>query len=233
MGFWEHITKMETVAELFVGLVVHALPLLLLPLLFRIYRQHKEQKQMIARTLFENTGVTIFGEFDGKVQSEFLGDFLTTLFGERIFDLVVSWNDDPSPNVIVPRSDYEAGHMAEILTAKASAFILQSNHLDPYFTHAKVYGTEHYKFCKVVVALARPDAHKLISHDYPRVIAIELSALQRILDNSETLPQWETQDGYTWLTVLRELGQKYSSGDHNGLAILEFPLNSIDLATKS
>jgi len=206
-------------------LVSLVVTLVILPYLGRLIRLHREQALMIKKKLFEHTGVVIYGVFDKKLQSDYLGGFLTTLFGERLFDLIVHWNDEPSPSVIIPRSDCEADHMKEILAAHASPYILQSSMIECYFKDVEVYGTPSYRFTKLVVGLARPDAHKLVCHDYPRVIAIEQSMLKKLMEDKDIQPQWDTQDGYTWLETVRELGQKYFSGERHGIAVLEVPLN--------
>lgn len=196
----------------------------MLPFIARLYRLHREQQHMIRKKLFEHTGVVLFGLFDGRLQSDYLGGFLTTFFGERLFDLIVGWNDGPSSNIIVPRNDFEADHMAEILAAKASPYLLQSRRIDGYFQGAEAFGTPSYRFAKLVVGLARPDASKLKSHDYPRVIIVEQGALKTILEG-EVQPQWETQDGFTWLATVREMGERYFAGKHHGVAVLELPLD--------
>ena len=198
----------------------------IIPFLAKLYRLHREQQQMIRKKLFEHTGVVIFGLFDGKLQSDFLGGFLTTFFGERLFDLIVTWNDKPSTSIIIPRNDFEADHMTEILAAKASPYLLQSGRIDGYFKGAEAHGTPSYRFANLIVALARPDATKLKSHDYPRVIIVEQGTLKRIIEG-EVQPQWETQDGYTWLATVRELAERFYGGKHHGIGILELPLDSV------
>lgn len=227
MDFLKSLASFENAMHLVSSLVIHGLPLLLFPILLRIMKHNREQKAMVQKKLFENTGVMLFGEFGGQVQSEFLGNFLTTLFGESIFDLVVGWNDQPSPNVIVPETTHQAAHLAEIMSAKASEYILQTNNVDCYFDGAELHGNDKYRYCKIIVALARPDAQKLASYDYARLIAIEVGALMRVVRGAETKPQHETTDGFTWLEVVKELGHKYTSGQHQGLAVLEFPMNDI------
>lgn len=215
------IFELSSIVGWLVSLIMSAV---IIPFLARLYRLHREQQQMIRRKLFEHTGVVLFGLFDGRLQSDYLGGFLTTFFGERLFDLIVGWNDAPSPSLIVPRSDFEADHMTEILAAKASPYLLQSRRIDAYFDGAEAHGTPSYRFAKLVVGLARPDASKLKSHDYPRVIVVEQGTLRKILDE-EVQPQWESQDGYTWLTTVREMGERFFGGKHHGLAVLELPID--------
>ena len=198
---------------------------IIIPFLARLYRLHIEQQRMIRKKLFEHTGVVLFGLFDGKLQSDFLGGFLTTFFGERLFDLIVAWNDRPSPSLIVPRNDFEADHMMEILAAKASPYLLQSRRIDGYLRGVESHGTPSYRFANMTVGLARPDASKLKSHDYPRVIVVEQGTLKKIMEG-DVQPQWETQDGFTWLTTVRDLGERFFSGKHHGIAVLELPLDS-------
>ena len=196
----------------------------MLPFIARLYRLHREQQHMIRKKLFEHTGVVLFGLFDGQLQSDYLGGFLTTFFGERLFDLIVGWNDGPSPSLIVPRNDFEADHMSEILAAKASPYLLQTRRIDGYLRGAEADGTPSYRFARMVVGLARPDPSKLKSHDYPRVIIVEQGTLKAILQG-EVKPQWETQDGFTWLATVREMGERYFGGKHHGIAVLELPLD--------
>ncbi|MGA2254737.1 MAG: hypothetical protein ABSG53_08760 [Thermoguttaceae bacterium] len=147
------------------------------------------------------------------------------MFGETLFDLIVGWNDAPSPSIIVPKTEYQCAHLQEILAAHASPFILQSGRIDCYFDRVKAYGTPSYQFAKFVVGLARPDANKLTSHDYPRVIIVEIDNLKRITED-EVHPQSETQDGYAWLETVREMGKCYFSGRQQGFVVLEIPLRS-------
>jgi hypothetical protein len=198
---------------------------IIVPYLGRLYRMHREQGLMIRKKLLEHTGVVIFGLFDGGLQSDYLGGFLTLMFGETLFDLIVGWNDAPSPSIIVPKTEYECAHLQEILAAHASPFILQSGRIDCYFDHVKAYGTPSYQFAKFVVALARPDANKLTCHDYPRVVIVEIDNLKRIVEE-EIRPQYETPDGYVWLETVRDVGKCYFSGKQQGLAVLEIPLRS-------
>src|SRR3954462_13834036 len=79
---------------------------IIIPFIARLHRLHREQQQMIRKKLFEHTGVVLFGLFDGRLQSDYLGGFLTTFFGERLFDLIVGWNEGSSPSIIIPRNDF-------------------------------------------------------------------------------------------------------------------------------
>ena len=210
--------------ELLLGpLLTLILTAIIVPYLGRLYRLHREQGLMIRKKLLEHTGVVIFGIFDGGLQSDYLGGFLTLMFGETLFDLIVGWNDAPSPNIIVPKTEYQCAHLQEILAAHASPFILQSGRINCYFDKVKAYGTPSYKFAKFVVGLARPDANKLTSHDYPRVIIVEVDNLKRIVDE-EVRPQYETPDGFVWLETVREMGRCYFGGKQQGLVVLEIPL---------
>jgi hypothetical protein len=214
--------------RLFEPLIAPLLTLLLMaiivPYLRRLSRLHREQGLMIRKKLLEHTGVVIFGLFDGKLQSDYLGGFLTALFGETLFDLIVGWNDRPSPSIIIPQTHYQCDHLEEILAAHASPFILQSGRIDCYFRGAEVCGTPSYPFARFVVALARPDANQLSSHDYPRVMIVEASTLRRIMEQ-KVAPQYDTKDGRTWLHTLRELGRDLFAGSRKGMVILEIPLS--------
>jgi hypothetical protein len=201
------------------------LMVIVVPYLRRLYRLHREQGLMIRKKLLEHTGVVIFGVFDGKLQSDYLGGFLTAMFGETLFDLIVGWNEQPSPSVIVPKTDYQREHLQEILAAHASPFVLQSGRIDCYFRGAEDCGTPSYPFARFVVALARPDATHLSSHDYPRVMIVEIGALKRILEEVVT-PQYDSKDGRTWLKTLRELGRAFFDGKREGTVILEVPIAS-------
>jgi hypothetical protein len=215
----------RTFELLLAPLLTLLLTAIVVPYLRRLYRLHREEGLMMRKKLLEHTGVVIFGVFDGGLQSDYLGGFLTLMFGETLFDLIAGWNDAPSPSIIVPKTAHQADHLQEILAAHASPFILQSGRIDCYFNGVRAYGTESYKFAKFVVGLARPDANKLASHDYPRVVIAEIDNLKRITEE-EIRPQYETSDGYTWLATVREMGKSYFSGKQQGLIVLEIPLQS-------
>lgn len=202
--------------------------LVILPLVAKILRHNHEQGKMIKKKLDETTGVVIFGLFDGQLQSDYLGGIKTALFGEWLFDLIVGWNDKPSPNLITPPENYLADYMREIMVANASPFILQSNRIDRYFAGAKTHGTPSYQFARLVVGLARPDANKLQSQDYPRIIVVEEGHLQRIFDEHKNIkPQYNTSEGRTWLETVDNLAYCHFKGNRyekSGIAILEIPL---------
>lgn len=225
---WFHSIDLSTWASTALTVLGWTLSLIMtlvvIPYLRRLQRFHKEQANMIKKKLFEHTGVVIYGTFDGKLQSDYLGGFLTTLFGEVLFERIVHWNDRPSSNIIVPATDFEADHMEEMLAAHASPYILQSAMIGCYFRNVKRYGTKHYPFAKLVVGLARPDAQRLTSHDYPRIIAIEEAMLRAVLEDRSMKPQWETPEGYTWLETVRDLGKRYFAGKQQGIAVLEVPI---------
>jgi len=61
------------------------------------------------------------------------------------------------------------------------------------------------------------------------VIIVEQGMLKAILAG-DIQPQWETQDGYTWLATVRELGERFYGGKHHGIAVLELPLDSGDVS---
>jgi len=200
------------------------LMVIVVPYLRRLYRLHREQGLMIRKKLLEHTGVVVFGLFDGKLQSDYLGGFLTALFGETLFDMIIGWNDHPSPSVIVPPTDYQCEHLQEILAAHASPYMLQSRRIDCYFRNVEVCGTPSYPFARFVVALARPDASHLAAHDYPRVIVVEEGALKRIMEQT-VKPQYDTKDGRTWLETVRELGRDFFRGKRQGMVVLEIPIS--------
>jgi hypothetical protein len=215
----EYLTTHE---PLLAPLLTLLLTALVVPYLRRLYRLHREQGLMIRRKLLEHTGVVIFGLFDRRLQSDYLGGFLTAMFGETLFEMIVNWNNHPSPNIIVPETDYQGDHLQEILAARASPFILQSGRIDCYFRDCEVCGTASYPFARFVVALARPDAAKLSAHDYPRVILVELGTLRRVLDE-DVQPQYDTKDGRTWLETVREMGRDFFNGKQRGMVVLEVP----------
>jgi len=227
-NFWAFLSAVWTTdlawLDKYARLIELGLTVIILPIVAKILRHNREQGKMIKKKLDETTGVVIFGLFDGKLQSDFLGGIKTALFGEWLFDLIVGWNDNPSPNLITPPANYQADYMREVVAANASPFILQSRRIDCYFAQARAHGTAHYKYAKLVLGLARPDAHKLKSQDYPRIIAIEESQLRAILDAETVEPQFETDEGQTWLQTIRELGEAHFAGRDNGIAVLEIPL---------
>jgi hypothetical protein len=139
----------------------------------------------------------------------------------------VGWNKGPSPNIIVPKTEYQCQHLQEILAARASPFILQSRRIDCYFRGAEVYGTPSYRLARFVVGLARPDPDQLASHDYPRVMIVEVGTLKAIL-NEDVLPQHDTKEGATWLATVRELGRAFFDGNRRGIVVLEIPIETND-----
>lgn len=209
------------------GLLSVLFTALIIPYWRRQRRMWREQREMIQKTLMQNTGVMIFGHFGRQVQSEFLGDFLTSLFGEVLFDIITEWNRHSGPDnaIVTPADEARATHMRYLASAKASSFILQSHGLGRYFRHAQLHGTPEYQYCRILVAIACPQPNRLDSHDHPRLIAIEESALMRIANDEGTEPQWDNQDGNTWLSVLRELAKEWRAGRHNGIAVLEIPVD--------
>lgn len=209
------------------GIICTIFSVFVLPYILRHRRMWREQREMIQKTLMQNTGVMIFGHFGKQVQSEFLGDFLTSLFGEVLFDIITEWNRYSGPDnaVVTPADEARATHMRYLASAKASSFILQSHGLGRYFRHAQLHGTPEYQYCRVLVAIACPQPNRLDSHDHPRLIAIEEGALMRIANDEGTEPQWDNQDGNTWLSVLRELAKEWRAGRHNGIAVLEIPVD--------
>ncbi len=64
------------------------LMVIVVPYLRRLFRLHREQGLMIRKKLLEHTGVVLYGLFDGRMQSDYLGGFLTAMFGETLFDLI-------------------------------------------------------------------------------------------------------------------------------------------------
>lgn len=200
------------------------LTLIIIPIVTKTLRHNQEQGKMIRKKLDETTGVVVYGLFDGKLQSDYLGGIKTALFGEWLFDLIVGWNDKPSPNLITPPESFQADFMREIMAANASPFILQSRRIDCYFAGAKQHGTKNYPFARLILGLARPDADKLISQDYPRIMIVEEGHLRSIVDAETIQPQYDTPEGQTWLRTVRELGEAHFGGRDNGIAILEIPL---------
>ena len=61
----------------------------------------------------------------------------------------------------------------------------------------------------------------------PRIV-VEIDNVKRITDE-EVRHQYETQDGYTWLATVREMGKSHFSGKQQGLVVLEIPLQTTKL----
>ncbi len=193
--------------------------------LFRRHGQHfKELHAMASRTLVESTSIMLFGKFGKKVQSEFLGKTLTNMFGTVLSELITAWDETHENAIVVPDDEDQAAHMRYFASAEASCFILQSQGLGVYFRNMEVIGTSpEYPFSRILVAVACPKADRLTTHRHPRIIAISESDLMRIADDPDTQPQWDTQDGWTWLDVLREMAKLYRTGKQNGIEVLELP----------
>jgi hypothetical protein len=184
---------------------------------------YKEHHQMIKRQFFEHTEVIVFGVFKNRVQYDALGVFRTVLFGERLFDLIVGWNDRPSPNLIVPPSPHLAEHLRTVMRMHASAFLLQCVRIDPYFDAGEKLGSPEYSYVQFVACLVRPDPDKSTWHDCPRVVLIEESALRKIGDGT-VQPNTPDRDGATWLEIVQQIAVEYFAGRRSAIDTFTSPV---------
>ncbi len=214
------------IAAIASGLVTLFFSVVIIPYLRRHSRMQHELHAMARRTLIENTSLVLFGLFDGQLQSEFLGKTLTNFFGTVLSDLITEWDSHHTTAIVTPPDEDQASQMRYLAAAEASCFILQSHGLGCYFRNMEVLGTAAYPYSRIVVAVACPKADRLKTHRHPRIIAIGESDLLLIAADKDTnliRPQWDTQDGWTWLAVLREFADTYVNGGQNGIEVLEMP----------
>jgi len=154
-----------------------------------------------------------------------LGVFRSVLFGERLFDLIVGWNERPSPNLILPENPHLAERLRTVMRIEASALLLHCVRIDPYFAAGRKHGSVEYRYVQFVACLVRPDACKLTWHDCPRVVLIEESALEKIGGGS-VQPNSPDQDGATWLGILREIAARCAAGRPAAIEVIASPVGN-------
>jgi hypothetical protein len=206
-------------------LVALLLSAVVLPLVRQWFALYKEHHQMMRRQFFEHTEVILFGVFQNRVEYDALGVFRTVLFGERLFELIVGWNDRPSPNLIVPANAHQAEHLRTVMRMHASALLLQCVRIDPYFDAGQKQGTPEYRYVQFVACLVRPDPGRLTWHDCPRVVLIEHSALQKIQEGTVE-PSTPDKDGIAWLEILRQIGAEYFAGRRDAIEVITSPVGN-------
>jgi hypothetical protein len=205
-----------------VALVISAVVLPIVRQWLTLYREHH---QMLRRQFFEHTEVIVFGVFQNRVEYDALGAFRTVLFGERLFDLIVDWNNRPSPTLIFPPNPHLAEHLRTVMRMQTSALLLQCVRIDPYFDAGRKLGSAEYRYVHFVACLVRPDACKLSWHDCPRVVLIEESSLEKI-GSGEVQPSSQDQDGATWLAILRQIAAEYAAGHREAIEVIASPVGS-------
>jgi len=208
-------------------LVALTVSAVLIPLARQWLLLNRQQHQMVKRQFFEFTEVLLFGVFGNRVEFDALGVFRSVLFGERLFEVIVNWNDRPSPDLILPENPVQAEHLQTVMRMQSSSLLLQCVRIDPYFDVARKLGTAEYRYVKFVACLARPDPAKLNWHDCPRVVLIEENALRKIYDNDPAIqPNTPDCDGTTWLEVLRQMGVRYFGGQRLGIEVMTSPIGN-------
>ena len=216
----DQITKFFPLVGPLVALVISAVVLPYVRQWLVLYREHH---QIIKRQFFEYTEVILFGVFENRVEYDALGVFRTVLFGERLFDRIVTWNKRPSPDLILPQDPHEAEHLRTVMRMQASSLLLQCVRIGPYFDAARKLGSAEYRYVQFVACLARPDARKLSWHDCPRVVLIEESALRKVHD-AVAEPSTPDKDGATWLDVLRQIAEAHFKGGHPAIDVISSPV---------
>src|SRR3990167_4769047 len=141
-----------------VALIISAVVLPIVGKWMLLYREHH---RMLKRQFFEHAEAILFGVFQNRVEYDALGAFRTVLFGERLFDLIVDWNNRASPNLILPKNPHMAEHLRTVMRMQASALLLQCVRIDPYFDVGRKLGSPEYRYVQFVACLVRPDASKL------------------------------------------------------------------------
>ena len=215
------------ITSLIGGIVTLIFKLKLQPMIRAHLERAREHHEIVERTLVHTTCGIIFGEFDGQVQSEFLGAFPTTLFGSVLFETITEWpKNHPAECLVVPHDENHAERLRRIATSEGQPLILRSNGIGMYFNGVATHGTATYRFTKFLVAIAHPGVDRVVGHAQPQLIMIEMNALARIMSNPTIKPQWgdDSQDGKTMLAILRELGDAWANGRFNGIGVLEIAL---------
>ena len=205
-----------------VALVISAL---VLPYLRQWLSLYKEGHQVMKRQFFEYTEVILFGVFEGRVEYDALGTFRTVLFGERLFELIVNWNNRPSPNLIVPGNRHLAEHLRTVMRMQASSLLLQCVRIGSYFEAGRKLGCAEYRYVQFAACLVRPDASKLSWHDCARVVLVEESTLKKITEG-DVKPSTTDQDGATWLEILKQIAANYVAGHRDGIEIIASPVGN-------
>ena len=147
------------------------------------------------------------------------------LFGERLFELIVGWNNRPSPNLILPGNPHFAEHLRTVMRMQASSLLLQCVRIGSYFDAGRKLGSAQYRYVHFVACLARPDCAKLTWHDCARVVLVEESTLQRIREGNVE-PGTADRDGATWLEVLRQIADEYFEGHRDAIEVIASPVGN-------
>jgi hypothetical protein len=205
-----------------VALVISAA---VIPLVRQWLTLSREQHRIVRRQFFEFTEVILFGVFQNRLEYDALGSFRTVLFGERLFDLVVGWNERPSPNLIVPDNPHLADHLRTVMRMQASALLLQCVRIGSYFDAGLKLGSAEYRYVKFIACLVRPDPDKLSWHDCPRVILIEESALQKIQAGTMR-PNTSDKDECAWLGILRDIAVAHAAGRNHAVEEITSPVGN-------
>jgi hypothetical protein len=203
------------------------------PKLKRFFREQREQHAIIHKTLYGKVSVVLYGVFDGQIRSEELGVFPTTYLGHRLASHVMQWNDKTAGDIVIPESELEAERMAFVLTGLASGYLQASHHIDVYFENIALLGTKSYQYAEMVIAIARPAAHKLESLDHPRLLIAERSALQKIRNANTISPESESREARAWLETLREMAKLHAAGELPNYSIPMHPSKYQNLESKA
>ena len=206
-------------------LVALTLSVVVLPLVRQWLSLYREHHQMIRRQFFEHTEVILFGVFQNRVEYDALGVFRTVLFGERLFDMIVRWNEKPSPSLIFPANRLQAEHLRTVMRMHASSLLLQCVRIDPYFDAGQKLGTAEYRYVNFVACLVRPDPGKLTWHDCPRVVLIEESALWKIKEGT-VAPSAPDKDGAAWLEILHQIATEYFAERRSAIEVITSPVGN-------
>ena len=206
-------------------LVALTLSAVVLPLVRQWFSLYREHHQMIRRQFFEHTEVILFGVFQNRIEYDALGVFRTVLFGERLFDLIVNWNQKPSPSLIIPANRLQAEHLRTVMRMHASSLLLQCVRIDPYFDVGQKLGTAEYRYVNFVSCLVRPDPGKLTWHDCPRVVLIEESALWKIHEGA-VAASTPDKDGTAWLEILQQIATEYFADRRSAIEVITSPVGN-------
>jgi hypothetical protein len=206
-------------------LVALTISVVVIPLVRQWLALAREHQRMVKRQFFEFTEVILLGVFQNRLEYDALGTFRTVLFGERLFDVIVGWNERPSPNLIIADSPAQAAHLRTVMRMQASSLLLQCVRIGSYFDVGQKFGSAEYRYVKFVASLVRPDPDTLSWHDCPRVILIEESALRKIQEGAAE-PNTADQDEGTWLKILREIAAEHLSDRRRSVEVISSPVGN-------
>lgn len=199
------------------------LTLIILPFARKLFRLRQEWWKIANKQFLENVEVVCIGVQGGKVFHMGIGGFHTVEFGERLFKLIVRWNDKPSDDVIDPGDAVLCGTIRTVLRMRIPPMFQTNLYIESLLKGAVIHDDRGFRFRKLVACLIRPDADKIPAwHDSPRVILIEESALHAI-HTQEIVPLSDDLTGQTLHASLKLVAKTYAEERRELMEIFHLP----------